>query len=165
MTEKLQSFIAETEARIEAETRETQRRKAELRERQRTERKALQDKQEARAQQEAAARAARFRKGLGGLWDWVSGKTRRTKRQNEEEAAEAARRDAEQKEAMIAAQLTERRVLQRDLREKKREAVRQADDLRQDVAFYLELRAAPADDPKPMERANGRHREGPVPSL
>lgn len=140
MTEKLRAFIAESDARLDARTREMQKRKAELKERQRAERQALRERQEERARREAVERAARFRKGLRGLWDWVSGKTKRTRGQNEEEAAQAARRDAREREDRIAAQLAERRELQRALRETKREASQEAHELRQDVAFYLDIR-------------------------
>jgi hypothetical protein len=51
----------------------------------------------------------------------------------------------EQREAMIAAQLSERRELQRALRETRQAAAQDAQALRQDVAFYLELRREPED--------------------
>src|SRR5690606_1417454 len=62
--------------------------------RQRQERSELRDRQASRHQQETLARADRFRKGLLGLWDWMTGKRAALRRQNEQELAQCAARDA-----------------------------------------------------------------------
>lgn len=134
-------------------------------ERQRAQRQNLRDKQQARAAREAVIRAKRFRSGVRGMWDWLSGKTRKTRQQNEAEAADAARRDAQEREKMTFAQLERRRVLQRDIQKTKREITRQADDLRRDVAFYVGLRARKADDDNRTRRSKQRERPHNKPEL
>jgi len=89
------------------------------------------------------------------MWDWLSGKTRNTRKQNELEAADAAKRDAAERDRMIAAQLSERRVLQQHLRTARREAQQRSEELRRDVAFYLGMREAAPDndgDDRPKDR-------------
>ena len=155
MTDKLEGFIREAREQAETEEQEIQRRKSALKDRQRRQRKQIRDRQEQRAQSEAVLRAKRFRTGIRGVWDWLSGKTRKTRKQNEIEAADAASRDAAERERMIAAQLSERRILQQNLRTTKREAKQRAEDLRRDVAFYLGMREAAPDiygDDRPKDR-------------
>ncbi len=147
MTDKLRGFIQDAEQQADEQAREIERRKAELKARQRATRQELKTRQEMRAQAEALARSKRFRTGIRGAWDWLSGKTRKIKKKNEAEAVEAAARDAAERERMIAAQLSERRVLQQNLRKTKRGAEQKAEDLRRDVAIYLGMReAAPCKD-------------------
>lgn len=71
-------------------------------------------------------RAARFRSGVKGAFDRLSGRHSRIRKQNELEAVMALQRDREQRHAIIAAQLVERRELQRridDLRQRHAERV------------------------------------------
>lgn len=140
MTDKLQRFISVAEQQADEKARDIQRRKQSLKEEQRAKRHALHSRQEIRSQAEALARSKRFRTGIRGVWDWLSGKTRKIRKENEAEAADAAKRDAAEQERMIAAQLSERRVLQQNLRTTKREGHQQSEDLRRDVAFYLGMR-------------------------
>lgn len=68
--------------------------------------------QKVRADQEAKGRAARFRKGLRGLLDRVTGKRAALEKQNQMEAAWALQRDREQRQALVFEQLKERQSLQ-----------------------------------------------------
>ncbi|WP_282604467.1 relaxase/mobilization nuclease domain-containing protein [Pelagibius sp. Alg239-R121] len=140
MTDKLKELIRSVEAQAESTSKAIQQKKAVLRTDQRAKRQALKEKLAARADMEAQARASRFRKGVLGLWDWISGKTRKIRKQNEMEAQNAAKRDVLEREKLIKGQLSERRTLQQDLRTMRREATKQLDDLRKDVSFYLGLR-------------------------
>ena len=79
--------------------------------RQREARRALKDRIERRKWREARERQSRFRTGLKGLWDWARGENARIARLNEAEAASAATRDRDEMEALIFAQLGERRRL------------------------------------------------------
>lgn len=146
MTDKLKGFIREAREQAEIEEQEVQRRKIALKDRQRQQRKQVRDRQEQRAQSEAVLRAKRFRTGIRGVWDWLSGKTRKIRKENEAEAVEAAARDAAERERIIAAQLSERRVLQQNLRRTKRDARQRAEDLRHDVAIYLGMRETAPDN-------------------
>lgn len=83
---------------------------------QRDERKMLADMQRARAVQEAGARTMRFRKGLKGLWDWITGKRASIQLQNENEWLAAQERDETEKHALIQNQLAERRRIQEEIK-------------------------------------------------
>ncbi|HEV2517201.1 MAG TPA: relaxase [Devosia sp.] len=76
----------------------------------------LDERQDARRQRELQARAKRFRRGLLGLWDRITGRAARTRALNERELAESLLRDTIERETLVAAQLSERRGLQNEMR-------------------------------------------------
>lgn len=137
MTDKLQGFINEAEGRANAQAQAMQQRRSEMKTQQRGQRQDLHDHQAERATRETVERAARFRTGVRGLWDWVTGRTKSLKQQNEREAIEAGKRDSQESEKLISTQLAARRVLQQEFRQARREDTTRLDDLRRDVAFYL----------------------------
>ena len=83
----------------------------------RTEREKLDRGQASRQQVEMKDRAARMRGGIPGLWDRLNGTYARTKAQNEVEALQSFTRDRAQRDDLRAAQLKDRRDLQRDIRQ------------------------------------------------
>ncbi len=89
-------------------------------ERHRTARKELQTAQDERWTTEAIERRERFNKGLRGLWDRVTGKHTKLRDQNERETADAAQRDAREKQAFIERQLEERQRLQQEIKAARR---------------------------------------------
>lgn len=94
-----------------------QEKRAILVKRQRQERSDLRDRQASRHQQETLARAERFRKGLLGLWDWMTGKRAALRRQNEQELAQCDERDAHERHELVQRHLIEHRELQRQIRQ------------------------------------------------
>jgi hypothetical protein len=124
-------------------------------ERQRKARRKLEARQELRATREARQRATRFRKGILGLWDRVTGKEAEIRRENELATAASARRDSAERHALVSAQLLERQGLQRGIIQERRAHVRQ---LRQ---LYRKVSASSwdvltAESSRPNRR--GRHR-------
>jgi hypothetical protein len=98
---------------------------------QKQDRQQLQDDQAKREQHAREHRQAKFRGGLGGLFDWVSGKTKQLKEQHEFEAWELAKTHQMQRDNLIYAQLDQRKQLQHkitDLRDKQRQERQQASD-------------------------------------
>lgn len=81
----------------------------------RSERARLKDMQARRWDEESRLRHQRARKGLGYLWDVVTGKSARNRRANEREVFEHYRRDVKQREALFEAQMKERKDLQQRL--------------------------------------------------
>lgn len=71
--------------------------------------------QKARQELETRQRAERLRTGVRGLWDRVTGERGRAIKQNEAEAMAALKRDADQRETLRAAQLSDRRKLQTEI--------------------------------------------------
>ncbi|WP_282091439.1 relaxase/mobilization nuclease domain-containing protein [Epibacterium ulvae] len=78
----------------------------------RHERAQLDAGQASRAEEEKRVRSARFRKGLRGLLDRVTGKRVALEKKNELEAIWALQRDREQRQALVEAQLHDRQTLQ-----------------------------------------------------
>ena len=66
---------------------------------------------EQRQWQEARDRQARFRPGLGGLWDKLRGEHARIRRENEHAALKALQRDRVKRDELILRQIEERRRL------------------------------------------------------
>jgi hypothetical protein len=77
----------------------------------RKERALLLDRQQARWRQETAARAGRFRRGLGAVMDILTGRLFGVKRQNEREAYECFIRDRSQQQSLVHQQAAEKREL------------------------------------------------------
>lgn len=86
----------------------------------RTTRLDLQAARQVRQIAEARERAERFRKGVLGLWDRITGQHAKLRGQNEAEAAACAERDAAEKQALIERQLEERQRLQQEINEERR---------------------------------------------
>jgi hypothetical protein len=74
---------------------------------------------------EAKQRAHRFRKGLLGLWDRVTGKCTQLRRQNELEIEAARQRDAAQKDELVHEQLSARQQMQQEIRRMRGQEVRE----------------------------------------
>lgn len=83
-----------------------------LRDMQRRERKALKSKQIKRQKQEAAQRAKAIRTGLVGLWDRVTGRRKAILKQHEQEAWQSAKRDQQERDALVQDHLAGRQKLQ-----------------------------------------------------
>ena len=80
---------------------------------QRAERTRLNEALEKRWQQEVKERAGRFRRGLGAVLDFVTGKTQAIRRGNETEAYARHLRDRALRELLFREQLKERKILQK----------------------------------------------------
>ncbi|MGV6848422.1 MAG: hypothetical protein ACWA5A_08595, partial [Marinibacterium sp.] len=106
-----------TKALTDANTEKSalEKRRQEMQVQQQAERAKLDAGQKARAEQEAAARSARLRKGLLGLLDRVTGKRAALEKQNEMEAIWSLQRDREQRHALVEAQLRDRQNLQAEI--------------------------------------------------
>lgn len=79
------------------------------------ERRRLKDKQGERWLAETKQRSTRLNKGVRGVFDWLSGKAKETKAQNEREAYQATLRDRKQRDDLIKAQMQDRQKLQKQI--------------------------------------------------
>jgi len=86
--------------------------KQQMVDRQRTEREKLLKAQEKRQTIEARARADRLRSGLVGIWDRLTGRYQRTKRENLVDKEACNLRDAKETQKLVSTQITERQELQ-----------------------------------------------------
>lgn len=166
MTSKLKGFVADIHRLSESRMATLSLKKAQLRERQRAERHTHQTAQKMRRDAEAKTRAARFRRGLRGVWDWLSGKSKETKRQNEREAKMAVQRDRDERDALIQKQLTQRRGIQDELASARRARDVEVSELRRDIALGGPVRsptvtAKTAGPSKSRSDVNVTKRSGP----
>ena len=79
-------------------------------------RQRLRDHHEKRAAEEAALRAARFRRGLMGIWDRLTGRHAKLRAENELDLATTQARDSTESQRLIEQQMTVRRRLQREIK-------------------------------------------------
>lgn len=112
---KLQSFTSGIEADFQAAARGTEGKRLAMVKRHQRAREALLATQDLRAAAEATARAERFRKGLLGLWDRVTGTHRSIRKRNETDLLAAQARDRSERDKLIHEQLTEREELQLEI--------------------------------------------------
>ena len=114
--------------------------------RQRAERTLLKRQQEERHWQEARERQTRFRPGLPGLWDHLTGEHKRISRENERAAYAALMKKRAQTDALILNHIDQRKALttRRDQDRERAEALQRA--LREDRERYMAMQA-----PKPKQ--------------
>lgn len=91
---------------------------------------------------ETTARQARIPRGFKGLWSFVTGKTAGIMRANALESAAMKERQADEREALIARQLEERRLVQDRIKELRERQAAQLWDLRRDLGRYLRMSAS-----------------------
>lgn len=81
-------------------------------ERQRNERQGLKDLQKARAVAEANTRSSHFRKGLRGVWDWLTGQRKLIREKINEELRQSTERDRAEQDVLFQRHIHERQQLQ-----------------------------------------------------
>jgi len=116
MSQAVKRHIAEANAQYKTAMAPVERRRLVMVEHQRAERAMLAEKQRARWQMEHQNRAARYRTGISGLWQRLSGERAQIRSQNERETFQAFHRDRAQRQDLIEAQLADRQVLQAEIR-------------------------------------------------
>lgn len=130
------------------------------------EREALKAAQESRWEQETRDRAARFRKGLAGLWDSITGRKRALREQNEREAKSAKIRDSNERDRLVDRQFAQRRPYQFDLdRTRKRHGYERQLLARELAAHRARLRAQQKQASQDLGKSRGRTRRRDTPSL
>lgn len=88
---------------------------------------------------ETQVRARRFRRGLGGLWDRVTGKHSQIRQENEREAYASIARDDLEREDLVARQQDEKRSLQTEVKAIRARQHEELSNLRADVLHYAGL--------------------------
>ncbi|MEO1041474.1 MAG: relaxase [Pseudomonadota bacterium] len=109
---RLEQFREEAKARRDRDLSLYDEQRQALTDKHKAERNALAQKHAKRWKEEQAARQRRYRRGLFGLWDRLTGKHSAIAAQNIEETKAAVERDTMQRDALIKSQLTDRRKLQ-----------------------------------------------------
>lgn len=102
----------------------------------RKERDALDRGQAERWKKETSARTARFKSGLSGFWQRLSGQRRKISDQNAEEAYEALQRDQKQRQQLINAQIAERAVIDKQRSALRQQAIGLIQDMRSNSSAF-----------------------------
>lgn len=139
MTAQAERQIEQLKAKQEAERKPLADQAAKLRAEQRSAREALKTAQEARTAREELERANRLRKGIGGLWQRLTGEHGRIAKQNAAESEAAARRDAAEHESMRQHQLDARAALQSEIRVMKDKQLRETNQQRAVLGHWLSM--------------------------
>lgn len=170
ITTRLSELRAEQRKAAEAERARLASDLAAVKQRQSSEARKLSDAQRRRQESEKAQRNARFRKGLPGFWDRLTGQRRRTLEENAKAEHTAAARDEAEKRNLESRQSQERRDRIRETASLHRRKVGNARELSQDIeGIDREVSRAqglPRLEPKKSDTAHERphrpSRDGPT---
>ncbi|MEM8579693.1 MAG: hypothetical protein AAGF50_00660 [Pseudomonadota bacterium] len=139
MSEQLKAHVRELEEKHKKKGLAPEHARTDMIARHRAVRAALKDQQSARWQAEECKRAARLPRGLKGIWSWISGGLKTIRLRNAHEVAQAERRDRAEREALITAQLKERRKLQAMILSRRTKQENELSALHRDLSEYLIL--------------------------
>lgn len=142
----LRQHIQTLEERQKRESRILRQRRKETVQRQREQRDQLHKAQRARWQKESQDRTKRFSTGMCSLWDWMTGKYAKIRRQNEQKALLNRQRDRTERERMIFKQLEGRHLLHQEFQLLKQEHTKQIAELHRNIAEYHDRSASNAAD-------------------
>lgn len=114
-------------------------RKLAMKDQHQAERKLLADKQRERHIAEQQERASRVRSGAKGIWDILTGRYSKVRKQNEIKAFFGLQRDRAQRHDLVSAQLKERKGLQSQIVMQRERSARQVLGLYRDAAHYRRM--------------------------
>ncbi|MGJ8629390.1 MAG: hypothetical protein ACSHXB_20755 [Sulfitobacter sp.] len=114
----------------------------------RAERTLLERRQAKRWQVETADRKSRFKTGIAGLWQKISGKHAQLAAENELLAYTALKRDQAQKQSISEAQLGERRKLETERAALRKEAFGLISDMRSEQGALIKKLTQPQSIPR-----------------
>jgi hypothetical protein len=157
---KIKSFIAETKAEFAERMKPVEQERLRMKGLHDAGRQRLDHGQAERLKAETQARVDRLRKGLGGLWDRLTGEHAKVRKQNELEAYWSLQRDRAQRDVLVSAQLRERQALQQKIRALRQDQANRLQELHRDLHRYGELR-----QPKPRDGLAGQFGQAVVPRL
>ncbi len=159
--DKLTGFLATAAEEFARAAQTLEARRIRMVEEHRNARRHLQALHEERQISEAGQRAERFRKGLLGLWDRVTGQHGKLRGQNEAEAAACVLRDAVEKQALIDRQLQERRALQDEIRRERRQHLHETTWLNRQISDIARRNDRHAENTDVERRQRRRRMSGP----
>ncbi|MEM9494993.1 MAG: relaxase [Pseudomonadota bacterium] len=133
--------------------------KTTLVEKQRAERAAFKKMLDDRRIFEAQQRQARFRGGIGGLWDRLSGQHRKITAQNQQEAEAAQKRDRLAHENLIQSQLEQRRALSLRHSRERLAYLQKRRELKADAARYWDMQKPPDKSKNDEVAAKAQYRQ------
>lgn len=139
VTPRLSRYISEAKRIAHNAMKPLNERKQAMKDAHAQERKLLAEKQRERHLSEQTARAARVRTGAKGIWDIMTGRYFKVRKQNEMEAFFGLQRDRAQRHDLVSAQIKERQALQQDIVRLRERSARQVLGLYRDAAQYRRM--------------------------
>ena len=159
MTGRLKTYIHEAQARLKQQVQPFIQKKRSLQHQHQYERSQLQQKQEKRWQQESLERSQRLPKGFKGIWFRIIGKYSKIREQNEQETANCRIRDRGEMQSLIDQQLTRRQNLQQQIQPVIENHKQNVQDLRKEIANYIEMGGTPPKAPQEAYTPRQKHRD------
>lgn len=157
-TDKLKAFAQDETYKLQSTDKAFEVQRCQLVEKQRKQRQALAAAQQARKTVETKERASRLPRGLKALWFRINGTYRKIKARSEDEYVSCEKRDLREREALVQAQLNERRQLRKHA--KKRRQLHS--DRLKDLFEEIELRQSQLAEVTSDENAQRRKRRRPT---
>ncbi len=139
MTDQVRDYIKQTELELKQDEAKLAFQRTDLTQRHRDQREKMREFQRQRRIAETNQRSARLAKGMRGIWERITGKYAKIRRENEIEAYQAHLRDRAQRQGLIDHQRQERQTLQQEVRRVRERHHEGMAQLNEDVAYYLEL--------------------------
>jgi hypothetical protein len=162
MTDRLKAYIHESQTRLKQQVQPFIQKKRTLQHQHQNERSQLQRKQDNRWQQEALERSQRLPKGFKGIWFRIIGKYHKIREQNERETETCRVRDRSEMQSLIDDQLAHRKKLQDQIQPILEDHKHHVQDLRREIARYIEMGGAPSieheNEPGEVRRDRNRDR-------
>jgi hypothetical protein len=140
MSEKLREYITELQRKKEKDFKPIKHAAQTMRDHHRAARQTLNTKQTERRQADERTRMDRLPRGLFGLWQRLTGKYQKIRKENEVEAQNAFLRDRGEKQSLILHQLEERQRLQSKIQQNRTAYYQSMQSLRQDMARYGDMK-------------------------
>ena len=137
ISDKMHDFMNDVDHKHEEDFKPLNQQRQEMVKAHRKERSKLKAAQQDRWTSESKARSAKLNTGLRGLWDNLTGSASKIKTQNELEAWQSLKRDQEQREALIKAQMQDRRSLQKEIEKLRRKHAQNRQLLARDMTCTL----------------------------
>lgn len=137
MTAQVREYIAAVKGKHDVELQPLLDRKIDMARAQRDERKMLKTKQQERWRAETKARMDRLNKGLRGLFDRLTGKSKSIRSDNEKQVLAGLRRDQRQRDDLVEAQMKDRKALQRDMHAIRRKQTQERNILARNIRDYI----------------------------
>lgn len=154
---RLSRFIAEAKRIAHHKMQPLAAKREALKVQHKAERQAFDNRIEARWNDEQRVRASRLRKGVAGVWDILTGRYFKTRKQNEMEAKFARERDSHERHALIQSQMGDRQALQTLIRDSRRQEAERILGLYRDAANFRRMR-----DGEITQSRDGAARDGKV---
>jgi hypothetical protein len=143
---RLSAYITQAKRLAHEAMKPLNERKGFMKEQHQTERKLLAEKQGERQKSEQQARSDRLCHGVAGVWDVLTGRYFKVRKQNEMEAFFGLQRDRVQRHDLITAQLKDRQDLQREFKQEREKHSRAMLGLYRSASRYRDMAREGHDD-------------------